>query len=298
MSVCFYCAENEAIENSHVISKFVSDWVKETSETGYLRTLNNINQREQDGEKLPILCPTCEQVFGKFENLYKQHSFSKIANYRNPLPSILQISDSDKKFILSLFWRQIIRLLNFDPHDKIYQDELDFLQKKADILKKYIDDIQSYDNCNDFSVYLIPLHEQQVNSLGLPFAATSNYYEYERLIFGDFSFHDNFKQAWIMVKLPFHILICDLMKHDHEWNVPEISMINELKVNDIISVPDNLKHELQHRLYDQVVKANQEMSDEQRNKIIAAATDAKKKKTNESGSQKSMTRSHTKKEKN
>lgn len=298
MSVCFYCTENETIENSHVISKFISDWLKETSETGYLRTVSNINQREQDSEKLPMLCPTCEQAFGIFENLYKKHSFTKIANYRNPLPSVLTISDSDKKFMLSLFWRQIIRLLNFDPHDKIYPDELVFLQEKADIIKNYMEDIQSYNNCKEFSVYLIPLHEEQVDSLQLPSAATAKYYEYERLIFGDFSFHDNFKQAWIMVKLPFHILICDLMKHDHEWNVPEISMINELKVNDIVSVPKNLKNELKHRLHDQVVKANQEISDEQRKKIIATANESKKKKTNESGSQKSITRSHTKKEKN
>lgn len=293
MPLCFYCKEHDSIENSHVISKFISDWVKETSPTGYLRSIGNPNKREQDGEKQPILCPDCEQDFGIFENIYKKNLFSAIANYRKPLPKVLNISEHDKKFMLSLVWRQLIRLLHFDLHDQIYPDELEFLEKKADLIKQYIDSSEFYEN-PDFSIYLIPLHEDQVKNLDLPLAATANFYEYERLIFGDLSILDDFKQVWIMVKLPFHIIVCDLMKNTREWGVPEILTNNELVISEIKSVPQMLKNELKKRVFTQAKEIYSSISDEQRAKIESDIKKNIAKTGKETGAQKSLTRSHVK----
>lgn len=294
MSLCFYCKENNTIENSHVISKFISDWVKETSPTGYLRSISNPNRREQDGEKQPMLCSICEQFFGNFENIYKKNLFSLIANYRKPLPEVLDISENDKKFMLSLFWRQIIRLLHFDPHDQIFPNELEFLEKKANLIKQYIDSNEFYNN-PAFSIYLIPLHEDQVKGLDLPLAATANFYEYERLIFGDLSILDNFEQVWVMVKLPFHIIVCDLMKNTQEWDVPEILTTNKLIISEIKAVPQILKNELKKRVFTQAKETYSSISDEQRAKIESDIRKNIAQNGKETGSQKSLTRSHIKK---
>lgn len=294
MPLCFYCKEHDSIENSHVISKFVTDWVKETSPTGYLRSIANPNKREQDGEKQAILCPNCEQYFGNFENIYKKNLFSIIANYRKQLPEVLCISENDKKFMLSLVWRQIIRLLHFDLHDKIYPNELKFLEEKVDLIKQYIDSSKFYENPS-FSIYLIPLHEDQVKSLDLPLAATANYYEYERLIFGDLSILDNFEQVWVMVKLPFHIIVCDLMKNTHEWDVPEILTTNKLIISQINAVPQMLKNELKKRVFIQAKETYSRISDEQRANIENDIRKNIVKNGKETGSQKSLTRSHIQK---
>lgn len=292
MSLCFYCKEHDAIENSHVISKFITDWIKDTSSTGYLRSIHNPNKREQDGEKKAILCPDCEQFFGKFENIYKQNLFSSIANYRKPLPDILKISENDKKFMLSLFWRQIINLLHFDKHDQIYEEELIFLEKKADLIKRYIDK-SNFSESFDLSVYLIPLHENQVKTLNLPLAATADFYEYERSVFGDLSLLDNFEQVWIMVKLPFHIIVCDLMKNTHEWEVPEILTNDKLLISQIKAVPKMLKNELKKRVFTQPKEAYSNISKEQKLKIENDIKENIIKAGNKvSGSQKSLTRSH------
>lgn len=291
MSSCLYCKNHDAIENSHIIPKFVTDWVKDTSSTGYLRSISNPNKREQDGEKKPILCTTCEQFFGNFENIYKKNLFSLIANYRKPLPKVLEISENDKKFMLTLIWRQIIRLLHFDAHDKIYPHELEFLEKKADLIKHYID-FYDFNDKTEFSLYLIPLHEDQVKNLSLPLAATANFYEYERQIFGDLSVLDNFEQVWVMVKLPFHIIVCDLMKNTHEWDVPELLTTNKLVISEIKAVPQMLKNELKKRVYIQAKETYFSISDEQKAKIESDTKKNMAKNKKETGSHKSFTRSH------
>src|SRR3989338_3970148 len=50
---------------AHFIPKFVFDWIKKTSATGYLRQAININKRLQDGAKEKFLCLECENKFSK-----------------------------------------------------------------------------------------------------------------------------------------------------------------------------------------------------------------------------------------
>jgi len=74
-SLCRLCLECPAIENSHVIPSFVFRPIKSDSPTGYFRNPNNPNRRLQDGDKLQLLCPQCEQRFGNAESEFATNVF-------------------------------------------------------------------------------------------------------------------------------------------------------------------------------------------------------------------------------
>ncbi|MEE9130848.1 MAG: hypothetical protein V3T84_12575 [Phycisphaerales bacterium] len=78
--LCRLCSSDPAIENSHVISKFVFRAIKSDSPTGFFRNPNNPNRRLQDGDKFRLLCATCEQRFGEAEREFATNIFSPFHN--------------------------------------------------------------------------------------------------------------------------------------------------------------------------------------------------------------------------
>src|SRR5260370_18199897 len=50
----------EPKERSHIVSKFVYQWLKYTSATGFMRFGPQVNRRDQDGIKDYFLCEQCE----------------------------------------------------------------------------------------------------------------------------------------------------------------------------------------------------------------------------------------------
>ena len=59
MEICKLCHSQKTLRKSHIVPKFVSHYLKETSLTGYLRMSSNINKRVQDGIKIKLLCDEC-----------------------------------------------------------------------------------------------------------------------------------------------------------------------------------------------------------------------------------------------
>lgn len=64
---CPLCGGAGPLRQSHVISKFAFDWLKETSATGFMRYGPQPNVRAQDGFKEELLCDSCEQLLGSWE---------------------------------------------------------------------------------------------------------------------------------------------------------------------------------------------------------------------------------------
>lgn len=106
---CAFCKEDRPLKESHIIPKFVYDWVKSTSPTPYLRYSNNVEKREQDGPKQKLLCEDCELLFSKWENVLSQEVFKKLANYQVKNTK-LNISSESLLAILSIFWRKLITI--------------------------------------------------------------------------------------------------------------------------------------------------------------------------------------------
>jgi hypothetical protein len=72
---CRLCGETKELRESHILPGFVFRWQKETSATGYLRSLQQPNRRVQHGPKLPLLCGHCEQRFNQWETEFAKRIF-------------------------------------------------------------------------------------------------------------------------------------------------------------------------------------------------------------------------------
>lgn len=101
---CKLCGKNCDLCSSHIVPKYIIKYLKDTSPTGYLRKLNLINKRCQDGFKSFLFCKSCENNLSvleqKFSYIFK--SFCK----NNSLN--LSYDDNLNKFAYSLSLRNII----------------------------------------------------------------------------------------------------------------------------------------------------------------------------------------------
>jgi hypothetical protein len=99
---CRLCCEEKELRESHIIPKFVSDWQKESSGTGFLRSSEMPNRRVQDGEKEYMLCSDCEALFNQWETPFATRIF-------HPLNRQEAIRFEYKswllKFAISVSWR-------------------------------------------------------------------------------------------------------------------------------------------------------------------------------------------------
>lgn len=100
---CRLCLKFAELQVSHIIPKFVINWLKESS-PGYIRTSNNPNKRIQDGYKQYYLCWDCEQLFSGWEKSFSEFIFSPL--HSNP-PSTESIKYQTwlLKFAVSITWR-------------------------------------------------------------------------------------------------------------------------------------------------------------------------------------------------
>ena len=72
---CRLCGREAKIFESHIIPKFATDWIKETSATGYLRQATQPDLRIQDSIKTKLLCAECEELFSRLEKRFAEDLF-------------------------------------------------------------------------------------------------------------------------------------------------------------------------------------------------------------------------------
>jgi hypothetical protein len=103
------CGKEKELCESHFVPKFVYDWIKKTSATGYIRQAININKRIQDGIKEKFLCPECEAKFSKYEQYFADVFFYP---YLNKTKTSFNYDENLQKFIISISWRLLKKDLN------------------------------------------------------------------------------------------------------------------------------------------------------------------------------------------
>jgi hypothetical protein len=126
MEICALCGEEKELCVSHFIPKFVFNWTKRTSATGYLRPAANINKRVQDGVKEKLLCCDCEGKFSKYETYFADKIFHP---YVNGEQSTFEYDENLQKFIISMAWRIVKKDLE---GFKKFQPEMFEYTKKAE----------------------------------------------------------------------------------------------------------------------------------------------------------------------
>ncbi len=101
---CRLCGLLKPLQKSHLIPKFVFDWMKETG-SGFLRGAERPNVRQQDGLKDGLLCWDCEQLLGRDENQFAQRVFRPFL--KNPKEEI-RYDEFFFRFAVSLAWRVLV----------------------------------------------------------------------------------------------------------------------------------------------------------------------------------------------
>lgn len=100
------CGEKKSIRQSHIIPKFVGEWIKRESGTGRLLGTDRDIDRRQDLHKMRLLCDCCEERFSKYETYFASKIFY-------PFYSDLRSFEYDSNlelFATSLCWRALQNL--------------------------------------------------------------------------------------------------------------------------------------------------------------------------------------------
>lgn len=88
--------------HSHIIPGFVIRWLKRTSATGYLRSLET-GERLQEGMREYLLCAACEQRLGRYEKRFAERIFLPYQN--RPQPQVFAYEEWLLRFVVGLHWR-------------------------------------------------------------------------------------------------------------------------------------------------------------------------------------------------
>jgi hypothetical protein len=118
--ICRLCQNDDDLQESHIIPRFVFSWLKETSPTPFLRGSRTPNKRVQNGEKRFWLCAKCEQLIGDYERQFSMAVFCPIAE-----DGLHQISYGEwlLKFCVSVSWRNLLREREEHPQHRQLVDE-------------------------------------------------------------------------------------------------------------------------------------------------------------------------------
>ena len=104
---CRLCGSIDGLCESHIVPAFVFRWQKRTSSTGYLRFGEQVNQRVQDGFKVPFLCRDCEGRFNSWETKCANEFFLP---YHKRGQTTFTYDIWMAKFCVSVSWRVLAYL--------------------------------------------------------------------------------------------------------------------------------------------------------------------------------------------
>ncbi|XID90469.1 hypothetical protein ACF3MZ_18215 [Paenibacillaceae bacterium WGS1546] len=136
MPKCALCEKEATLENSHIISKFVYRYIVKNSATGYMRSTENVNKRLQDGDKRPMLCSECEDLFSKNETAFANKIFHP---FQNNSITTFDYDNWLNYFISSVNWRNLyLDILDFVVEKNIPVYALEVLIKAERILRDYL----------------------------------------------------------------------------------------------------------------------------------------------------------------
>jgi len=118
---CKLCGNHAKLTESHVIPKFVINWLKQTSATGYIRQGINPNLRKQDLAKLKLLCAVCETRFSRWEKRFAEDIFIP---YQTRRQQSFRYDQWLLLFVVSLAWRTVI--VEIESFQKNRSKELEY----------------------------------------------------------------------------------------------------------------------------------------------------------------------------
>jgi len=104
ISMCALCGGSADLRLSHIVPRFVWDWLKRSSGTGFFRLGSMPNKREQDGLKERLLCGGCEQLFSGWEKQVAENIFIPLHERGT---TVIEYGPWLGKFCASISWRTL-----------------------------------------------------------------------------------------------------------------------------------------------------------------------------------------------
>ncbi|MFA6867473.1 MAG: hypothetical protein WCR54_08190 [Clostridia bacterium] len=134
---CALCNNYKQLQLSHIIPKFVYDYIKKTGllNTRFVMPLENDGKFYQDGDKEYLLCHDCEELFSASEkhfceNIFipfKKDGFYKAINYNN----------SDYFCVASILWRILFCDIR-DDNQNFNNEQMQHLRYYENIMKDFL----------------------------------------------------------------------------------------------------------------------------------------------------------------
>ena len=164
MPTCGLCRHDRELRQSHIIPKFVFDYVKRTSATGYMRVGTEPNRRVQDGPKRPLLCHDCEQLLSGWERSFAQFVFHP---YSVNTSAVLNYGPWLCKFLVSVSWR-VLLFYKLEGHlSEIPTQHRGPIEKGLETWREFLLDMRPHPG--DFEQHLLPLDAlESANIPGMP----------------------------------------------------------------------------------------------------------------------------------
>ena len=158
---CRLCQYPGLLRESHIIPRFVFQWMKDTG-PGALRQATKPNIRRQDGLKERILCEKSEQLIGQDEKRFAERVFRPVLE--NPREEILY-DEFLIRFAVSLAWRVLVTEMGRDRAHKRFDKNLSDaeLEWRQFLLRK--GHLEKYNRFHIFLTEILQSSTQPISNL-------------------------------------------------------------------------------------------------------------------------------------
>ncbi len=267
MDKCKFCLEEKSsLQISHIIPKFVYNWMKKTATTGRMRDGRNVNQPAQDGYKTRLLCSSCENEFSAYESYFANFVFMPLTK-SDGFISHKEINwQKFNMFILSLLWRATYIMANTKETNKeYYESEIEEFNKCADAIKKAFKHKENL----PFKTFFVPLNKHSYQSGVIDI---EDYVYFERSIAINLLVDDKNNQAsTLYIKLPYILIVCELLNFKrNNWQGLELNKEENFNSPDS-KVPNHVESYLKYNCTSCYEMAS-EIPDSQVDKIMKMAS--------------------------
>ena len=214
---CNLCQNEPLQEKSHIVPAFIFRWLKSSSTTGYLRKPDNVNKRVNDGAKIQLLGPKCEDRFSIWEKWFAEKIFHPV-HEQSQRDLEFQYDEKLANFCVSISWRVLIHKIS-NGYESLPYNYRDLIQPVLNVWRDYL-----CGNREDISVYsqhFIILDPNKLLGLkALDYQELSFYIN--RGIDYDIIYSD--KEFYVMSKLCNILIIGSIQEPPNIWRNTEVSL--------------------------------------------------------------------------
>lgn len=257
---CKLCGLNKELKDSHLTPKFIYKWLIKTSETGFLRTTENPNRKQQDGLKLKFLCAECEEKLSKLETFFSRKIFHEATKQNLGLYTVTEL---DYRFVVSVLWRNSEYYISRgEGLENLTAGELSSIKRFNSICREYLNNERI--DLDEYHIHVIPLTEEAEENGVVP----SNTFWNQRGTVSNYQAFceekEGFDYLLIYLQIPLFFFVAEIIPNKEKlWNGTLMEMDKVLFDYNNISYPDEII-EIMRSIYNRVTDAAGKMSPKQK----------------------------------